>query len=176
MKNKGLVHIYTGNGKGKTTAAVGLAVRALSHKLNVCYSVFNKNPKKYGITEIETLKKLGAYCIQITNEHPDFNKLITKKEHTTLSNNGITKLQEIITTQNIDMLIMDEVIISVRDNYISESTLIDFIKNKPFNLELIITGRNASDKLIKLADYVSDIQAIKHPFTSGVSSREGIEY
>ncbi|MFC2097245.1 cob(I)yrinic acid a,c-diamide adenosyltransferase [Bacteroidota bacterium] len=172
----GLVHIYTGNGKGKTTSSVGLAVRALSHGLNVCYSYFNKNPEKYGNTEIESLKKLGAKVIACTNGHPSFDKSITKEDHKIQTQKGIETLDKLIHTEQFDLLIMDEILISVRDGFITENCLIEFVKNKPNSLELVLTGRGATNKLIELADYVSEIKEIKHPMNKGVTSRKGIEF
>lgn len=175
MEN-GLVHVYTGDGKGKTTSAVGLAVRALSHGKKVCYSYFNKKPAKYGYTEIESLKKLGAEILGLTDEHPFFNKLITKEEHKIQTQAGVETLKKLILSNNFDMLIMDEILISVRDEFLEEELLIEFIKNKPKNLELVMTGRGATNKIIEIADYVSNIEKIKHPMDNGVMSREGIEF
>lgn len=175
MEN-GLIHIYTGNGKGKTTSAVGLAVRALGHGKKVCYSYFNKKPAKYGYTEIESLKKLGAKILGLSDEHPFFNKLITKEEHKIQTQKGVETLKELIMSNSFDMLIMDEILISIRDEFLDEEQLIEFIKNKPKNLELVMTGRGATNKIIEIADYVSNIEKIKHPMDNGVMSREGIEF
>ena len=173
---KGLVHIYTGNGKGKTTSAIGLAVRALSHGKKVCYSYFNKKPAKYGYTEIESLKKLGAEILGFTDGHPSFNKLITIEEHKIQTQKGVETLKEFILCKNFDILIMDEILISVRDGFLEEALLVEFIQNKPKNLELVMTGRGATNKIIETADYVSNIEKIKHPMDNGVMSREGIEF
>ena len=172
----GLIHIYTGEGKGKTTSAVGLGVRALSHGFKVCYSWFNKKPAKYGNTEVESLEKLGAKIIGTTNEHPSFNKMLTKEEYKIQTNNSFNALDKLIRNEHFDMLIMDEILISVRDGFLEESKLVDFIKNKPGSLELVMTGRGATDQLIELADYVSYIKKIKHPIDKGITSREGVEF
>lgn len=174
--NKGLIHIYTGTGKGKTTAAVGLAVRALSHNLKVCYCSINKNPDKYGITEVRTLQKLGAKVIAFTDEHPSFNSEITKDQHTERTQKSFLFLKELMAETSFDVLILDEIIISVRDFYLQEDDLIDFLKAKPEHLEIILTGRGASTKLMELAHYVSEINAVKHPMNVGIFAREGIEY
>jgi cob(I)alamin adenosyltransferase len=175
MKN-GFTHIYTGEGKGKTTSAVGLGVRALGHNLKVCYAYFHKRPEKYGYTEIQALETLGASIYGFAKGHPFCDKNLDtdllKKE----AREGITFLTELIRKEPIDMLIMDEVIISVRDNYLPEQQLIDFINGKPLQLELILTGRGASTELMKHADYVSYVTKMKHPYDKGISSRKGIEY
>jgi cob(I)alamin adenosyltransferase len=173
---KGLVHVYTGNGKGKTTSAVGLTVRALSHGKKACYSYFNKKPAKYGYTEIESLKKLGAEILGFTDGHPSFDKSITKEKHKIQTQKGIETLKELILNNNFDMLIMDEILISVRDGFLEEALLIEFIKNKPKSLELVMTGRGATNKIIEIADYVCNIEKIKHPMDNGVMGREGIEF
>ena len=129
MEGTGLIHIYTGTGKGKTTSAVGLALRALSHGYKVCYSIFNKYPEKYGNTEIKSLEKLGVKIIRLTNEHPSFNKSITKKSHKAQSEKGITVLETLIHTGHFDILIMDEVLDSSVDSK-GIIKLMDIIKMK----------------------------------------------
>ena len=175
-KTDGLVHIYTGTGKGKTTASVGLGVRALSHGLKVCYSFFNKKPDKYGYTEVDTLEKLGAKIIGQSLEHPAFNTSVTKEQMQITTKQSVDEIDEMIHAEHFDMLIMDEIIISVRDGFIDEDYLINFIKNRPENLELVLTGRGATKNLIEIADYVSEVNKIKHPMDNGVASREGVEY
>ena len=81
-----------------------------------------------------------------------------------------------ISKEKYDLLILDEIIISVRDKYLNEEELISFIKEKPEGLELVITGRSATDNMIEMADYVSFIKKIKHPYDNGITSRKGIEY
>lgn len=174
--NRGLIHIYTGEGKGKTTAAVGLATRALGHGLTVCYASFHKLPEKYGYCEIQSLEKLGATILSLAKGHPHMNKGldidIIRKEVI----EGLKTINELITHQTCDMLIMDEIIISVRDNFLEEAKLIDFIRNKPENLELVLTGRGATSGLIDLSHYVTRMDKIKHPYDTGITSRKGIEY
>ncbi len=172
----GLVHIYSGEGKGKTTASVGLAVRALSHGLKVCYSFFNKKPSRYGNTEVNTLEENGAVIFGNEDQHPSFNKNVTKEQHAKLTLKSFEELKELVYKQDFDMLVMDEILISVRDNFLDEKVLIDFINNKPKNLELVLTGRGVTNKLVDVADYVSNIQMVKHPFQKGIKSRIGIEY
>ena len=172
----GFTHIYTGEGKGKTTSSVGLAVRALAHGLKVCYSYFNKKPSKYGVTEVDFLEKLGAVVFWADAQHPSFNKLVTKESHSELTNKNFENLNKFIVENNFDLLIMDEILISVRDDFMKEKSLIDFIKNKPKKLELVLTGRGATESIIDLADYVSDIQMVKHPYQKGIKSRKGIEF
>lgn len=176
MHTKGLIHIYTGTGKGKTTAAVGLGLRALSHGLDVCYAFFNKKPEKYGNTEINSLEKMGARIEGQDLEHPSFNKSVTLEQMQAETKKNIIRINDLIHTEYFDMLILDEILISVRDGFIDEDFLIRFIQNRPAHMEIVLTGRGASDEMIEIADYVSEIQKIKHPMDEDVPSREGIEF
>lgn len=176
MNNLGLTHIYTGDGKGKTTAAVGLATRALGSGLKVLYCSFHKRPEKYGYTEMDSLKKLGAQVFNFAKGHPHLDKSIDENEIRQQVPEAINTLTELLKTNRVDMLILDEILISVRDNYLDEAVLIDFIKNKPPHTELVLTGRRATEKVMELADYVSFVQKIKHPYDQGIFSRAGIEY
>jgi cob(I)alamin adenosyltransferase len=173
---RGLIHIYTGEGKGKTTAAVGLAVRALGHGLKVCYAHFNKQPGLYGNNEIQSLKKLGATVLGFTDGHWSFNPSVTPESSRIEVQKGLVDLSAFIKNENPDLLILDEILISVRDGVLSEDELIGFINQKSAHLELVMTGRGASAGLIEKADYVSYIQKIKHPYDRKILSRQGIEY
>ncbi len=172
----GLIHIYTGEGKGKTTASVGLAVLALGHGLKVCYVHFNKRPELYGYNEIQSLQKLGAKILGFTEGHWSFNPQVTRESSREDVKNGLIQLLGFIQSENLDMLILDEILISVRDRILAEEELLEFIAQKPAKLELVLTGRGASDGLIAVADYVSYIQKVKHPFDRKIYSRQGIEF
>lgn len=176
MKEKGLIHIYTGDGKGKTTAAVGLAVRAAGGGLRVCYVSFHKRPELYGYTEMDSLRKLGVMVLNYAKGHPHLDASIDETVIACEVREGISELSKLIKAEDFDLLIMDEIIISVRDGYLSENELIEFIQNKPERLELVITGRCATPRMIELADYVSYVQKLKHPFDKGILSRKGIEF
>lgn len=172
----GLVHIYTGTGKGKTTAAVGLATRALGQNFKVVYAHFMKRPELYGYHEIDSLKKLGATVFAFTDGHPFFNKEVKPEELTKQLEDALVFLSGYLQSSPVDLLIMDEIIIAVRDGFVSEERLLQFIDSKPQLMELVLTGRGATDKLIARADYVSEINKVKHPFDQGIPSRKGIEF
>ena len=174
--NLGLVHIYTGDGKGKTTAAVGLATRALGQGLRVCYVSFHKRPEKYGYTEMQSLEKLGATILNMAKGHPHMDTSLDVDKIRQETHDALKTVLTLIRAESFDLLIMDEIIISVRDKFIEEQELIDFILNKPENMELIITGRGATNRMIEIAHYVSQINKIKHPYDEGISSRKGIEF
>ena len=173
---KGLIHIYTGNGKGKTTAAVGLATRVLGHHKKVCYVFFHKRPEKYGYAEIENLKKLGAEVHAIAKGHPFLDKNLDIQKHRALTKQQFEEITHYIHQSGFDLLVLDEAIVSARDGFLPEDMLMQFITNKPDKLELVLTGRGASEKLITLADYVSEIKKVKHPYDKNIKAREGIEY
>lgn len=178
-KETGLIHIYTGTGKGKTTAAIGLAARALGSGLSVCYCSFHKCPDKYGYTEMESLKQLGAQVINFAQYHPHMDKNVTDDTLATIKhevNEAIDTLSSLLYLKEIDVLIMDEIFISVRDNYLDEQRLIDFITNKPANTELVLTGRGATEKTMAMADYITNMECVKHPYYQDILSRKGIEY
>ena len=176
MKKLGLIHIYTGDGKGKTTSAVGLAVRALGSGFKVCYCSFHKHPEKYGYSETASLKKSGATVLNFAKGHPHLDKRtdgeLTKKEVP----EAIQTLAEMLKTTHYDLLILDEILISVRDHYLDEQILLDFIQAKPVDMELVMTGRAATENVMKLADYVTFCKKLKHPYDREIGSRKGIEY
>jgi cob(I)alamin adenosyltransferase len=173
---KGLIHIYTGDGKGKTTAAIGLAIRALGHKLSVCYAYFHKNPEKDGYAETQILQDLGVEIHGIAQDHPFFNPDIDPKEHRKQAEAGLDQLVDMTHQKKYDLLVMDEVIIAVHSGFLPEEKLLDFMEKKPAGLEMILTGRNATPMMIEHADYVSSITSVKHPFEQNIHAREGIEY
>ncbi len=172
----GLVHIYTGDGKGKTTAAIGLATRALGGGLKVCYLSLHKRPEKYGYTEMDSLRQLGATVINRAKGHPKLDRSIDPKQNAAEAMEAIDEIEALVRSESFDLLIIDELMISVRDGYIPEQRVLAFIDSKPEALELVMTGRGATDALIARADYVSNIGKVKHPFDQGVGSRKGIEY
>ncbi len=176
MNHGQMIHIYTGNGKGKTTAAVGLAVRALGAGLKVCYASFHKNPDKYGYHEIKQLEHLGAEIHIFAKGHPHLDRTLDEIVIANDTQTGIKTLSEILNKNHFDMLILDEILISVRDGYLNESALLQFIEQKPLALELVLTGRGATSAVIEKADYVSEITKIKHPYDNGITSRKGIEF
>ncbi|MCW0481555.1 cob(I)yrinic acid a,c-diamide adenosyltransferase [Gaoshiqia sediminis] len=174
--DKGYIHIYTGTGKGKTTAAVGLAARALGQGFRVVYAHFMKRPDVYGYTEIDSLKKLGATVMGFTSGHPFCDRSLTTDLLRQQMKEALVTLTDYLKTSPPDLLIMDEILITVRDGFLDEEALIGFIDQKPAGTELVLTGRGATAKLIDRADYVSEINKIKHPYDQGITSRRGIEF
>jgi cob(I)alamin adenosyltransferase len=176
LMKKGLVHIYTGDGKGKSSAAIGLAIRALAHRLSVCYVYFHKRPEKYGSTELESLHELGAEIFGIAKGHPYFEPEIDVNQHREWTRQGLEEVAGYVRKKKFDVLILDEVIVSVKGGFLEAEQLIDFIKNKPAGLELVLTGRGATEEMIEHADYVSRISHVKHPLDQNIKARKGIEF
>ena len=173
---KGLVHIYSGEGKGKTTASVGLAVRALGHGFNVVYTSFFKRPGENGYCEIDVMKKLGAEVFSFAEGMPMANPQISPEEYRNSTLSGLKELQGIVHDNKTQLLVLDEILIAVKCECLSEADLIEFIESKPEAMELVLTGRGATDNLKNKADYVTIMTNEKHPYEKGIVSRVGIEY
>jgi cob(I)alamin adenosyltransferase len=176
MRRKGFIQIYTGNGKGKTTAAVGLAVRARGHDLKVCYIYFHKDPEKWEYGEHRVLEKLGVDVFGFAKKHPHFYKDVSREEIRRECLEGLGFIKKVYKQNKYDILILDEINISLRDGFLKEEEVLGILDSKPEGLELVLTGRGAPEKIIKRADLVSEIKNIKHPFDKGIKGREGIEY
>jgi len=173
---KGLVHIYTGEGKGKTTASIGLSIRALGHGFKVAYASFFKKPDSDGYNEITVLRKLGATVFTFSEGMPMANPQITPDEYHATTKQGLSELQKFIAENRTQLLVLDEILIAIKYGYISEKELLAFIENKPDETELVITGRGATQQIKNRADYVTVLSKEKHPYEKGVKARVGIEF
>jgi cob(I)alamin adenosyltransferase len=173
---KGLIQVYTGNGKGKTTAAVGLAIRARAHNLRVGYIYFHKEPERLGDTEHRILTKLGVDIFGFAKRHPHFFKGVTTDEVRQECLEGLRFIKMVYQENRYDLLILDEINISMRDGFLKEEEVLEILETKPERLELVLTGRGVPQGIIDRADIVSHIKAIKHPYTIGIQHRKGIEY
>jgi len=176
MKEKGLIQVYTGDGKGKSTAAIGQAVRAAGHNFKVGYVSFFKDPGVFGYGEHDPLQKLGIKTFLFAKKHPHFYKKISLDEVKGECFKGIEFIKELFKDQSWDMLVLDEINIAVRDGFLKEDEILSLLETKPERLELILTGRGATEGIIKEADLVSEVKEVKHPYNQGMQRREGIEY
>jgi cob(I)alamin adenosyltransferase len=170
---KGLIQVYTGNGKGKTTAALGQALRAAGRNKKVLIVQFMK---KWDYGELHSLKQIPQITIK-TFGTKDFvykgrAKEIDYQEARKALEEGIRGAR----SGKYDMVIFDELNVAVDFGLIKIEEVINFLKEKPEEVEVIITGRNATSELIDLADLVTEMQEIKHPFQKGIKARIGIEY
>jgi len=175
MEEKGLLLIYTGNGKGKTTAALGQAIRAAGHDLRVCIIQFIKGAWPTGeakaLTRFADLIELHVTGSGFTwKNNPDDVKQAglagwrLAREKITAEKNGF------------DLVILEELTYLINYGIISESEVVDLLDNRPVGLNILVTGRNAPAGLIAAADLVTEMQEIKHPFRNGTRARKGIEF
>lgn len=172
----GLIHIYTGDGKGKTTAAMGLAARTLGHNMRVGIIYFHKDPTLYGYGEYKTLSGLGVEIFGFAKRHPHFFKDVSKEEVRGECLDGLDFIKRVYEEERYDLLILDEILISLRDGFLKEEEVMEILDNKPKDLELVLTGRGAPKGIIDRADLVSEIKEVKHPYKRGIERRKGIEY
>lgn len=176
MEEIGLVQIYTGDGKGKTTAAVGQAIRAIGHNFDVCLIYFHKNSEERKHGEFPILEELGVKVRGFAERHPHFDEAVSQKKIRKECLKGVEFIKETLEEGSFDLVILDEIIISMRDGFLKEKELLEILEIKPERVELILTGRGVSEKLIEKADLVSEIKKIKHPYEEGMESRRGIEF
>lgn len=173
--SKGLVQIYTGDGKGKTTAALGLAMRAVGHGFQVYIIQFMKGKGGYG--ELEGLKRLQPECqIEHFGAQGWVHKGENLEDHIQEVREAFIRAQEIIISGEWDIVILDEILNAIWFELIPESEVLELVNQKPPNVELVLTGRNASKVLIDRADLVTEMVQRKHPFEQGIMARVGIEY
>lgn len=174
IAKRGLVMVITGNGKGKTTSAFGQALRAIGQGYQVCIIQFMKG-RKYG--EIIAIEK---YIPDITFYQFGLDSFVMRENSAQvdidLAVQGFEKAKEVIQSGQYNMVILDEINVVVDFGLIPEEVVLDLAKNKPPELDLILTGRYASDRLMEMADLVSEVTEIKHHYNAGIKDRAGIEY
>ena len=174
-KNRtGLVQIFTGNGKGKTTAALGTALRAVGHGLRTYIVFFMKGEFPYG--ERTILSQLPNIEVASFGSLEFCNPQQVKPEEIEQAEKALANVRKAMLSGNYDLVVLDEVDVAVAFKLIAVDEVVKLIKDKPPNVELIITGRYADDKLIEMADLVTEMVKIKHPFDKGIKARKGIEY
>jgi cob(I)alamin adenosyltransferase len=174
--SKGLIHVYTGDGKGKTTAAIGLAIRATGQGKKVLILQFLKSKVKDS-GEITIAKKSGIKVIKFKGQiSPLFDSKAKRSELKKAVKEALAISLKKIESNRYDLIVMDEFNTLVGNGYATSLDVKKIIKAKPEELELIFTGRGAPEEMIEIADYVTEIRMVKHPFTKGIKARKGIEY
>lgn len=176
MKKKGLIQVYTGAGKGKSTAAIGQAARAAGHGFKVGFVSFFKDPDAFGYGEYRSLEKLGVKTFLFARKHPHFYKELNTDDVCQECARGVEFIKGLFQDPSWDMLVLDEINIAVRDGFLKEEDVLSLMEAKPEKLELVLTGRGVTDKIIEKADLVSEVKEVKHPYSQGVKSRKGVEY
>jgi cob(I)alamin adenosyltransferase len=177
MDEAGLTIVYTGKGKGKTTAALGIALRATGYKKKICMIQFIKGSWHYG--EIDSSKKLEPEFEMIT-AGKGFVGIIDdkspKEDHKKNAKEAIRISNEKIQSGNYDIVILDEINYAVNLDLISIDDVLKLIKSKPKRMNLILTGNYARNEVIDIADLVTEMREIKHPFQKGIKAKKGIDF
>ena len=177
MEKDGLTIVYTGKGKGKTTAALGIALRATGYKKKICMIQFIKGSWHYG--EMDSSKRLepefemvaiGKGFVGIIDDTSE------KTDHEKVAKEAIKISNEKIQSGKYDIVILDEINYAVNLNLISLDDVLELIKSKPQKMDLILTGNYAKDEVIEAADLVTEMKEIKHPFQRGIKAKEGIDF
>ena len=171
----GLIHVYEGYGKGKTTAAVGLAVRCAGSGRKVLFSQFLKSDTS---NELKVLRNIANIEVYTKKNNLGFTFNMTDEEKVSAKEFFTNHLKEVIhlaIEKNIDLLVMDEIIDAYNLNMVEHDVLTDFLESRPKNLEVVMTGRNPKDEIAELADYLTHFEKVKHPFDRGIRARVGIE-
>ena len=171
----GLVHIYCGDGKGKTTAAVGLAVRAAGARRRVLLAQFFKNGDS---SELAVLRALENVRVLICETRHGFwagmdeaGRARARRDYSSLLRSTLEAAR-----RGVDLLILDEVISACNHGAVDEQLLLDFLRGKPAELEVVLTGRSPPAALLERADYVTEMKKLRHPYDRGVGARRGIEF
>ena len=175
-EEKGLVILYTGEGKGKTTAALGLVLRAAGYNKKCLIVQFGK---VWFTGELAGIKKLGP-SIKIIQGGKGFLDIlgskVSKAEHKKAADEAFDILYKEVKSQNWDIVVADEIVGAVASNVLALNLAVKLIKDRPLGLDLILTGHHADKKLIKLADLVTEMQEIKHPYQKGILAKKGIDF
>ena len=174
---KGLVIVYTGKGKGKTTSALGIVLRAVGYGKKIAMIQFIKGSWHYG--EMDSSKRLepefemiavGKGFVGILDDKS------TKEEHENVANEALKISKEKMISGDYDIIILDEVNYAVNLNLVKIEEILSLIKSKPDNIDLILTGNYAKRELIEIADLVTEMKEIKHPFQKGIKAKKGIDF
>ncbi|UCD18003.1 MAG: cob(I)yrinic acid a,c-diamide adenosyltransferase [Candidatus Zixiibacteriota bacterium] len=177
QKEKGLLIVYTGHGKGKTTAALGMTIRALGYGWQVCIIQFIKGSWKYG--EMDGIKKLapnvelnimGEGFVGIIDDNKSF------EEHRAAARKAYDLALEKMQSGKYNLVILDELNVAVSLGLITRDELQELVGKKPEQLHLVITGRDATEWLIGQADLVTEMKEIKHPYQKGILAQKGVDY
>jgi len=174
--NKGYIQIYTGDGKGKTTAALGLAFRAAGRGRSVLFVQFLKGIETGELISINENPHIEHQKMAETTR---FFETLTPAEQVALKEKvgkEWADLVERVHTDQYDIVVLDEIMATLHHGLVEEKEVLDLLGNKPSAMEIVLTGRNASDQLIQAADLVTEMKKVKHYYDQGIVSRLGIEY
>jgi cob(I)alamin adenosyltransferase len=173
-ERRGTIQVYTGDGKGKTTAALGLALRAAGHGLRTYIIQFMKGSSNYG--ELKVAESLDGLVIEQSGRDTFVDRRNPAPVDIELARQGLEKARAAIVGGEYDVVVLDEINVALDFGLVSLDDVRGLIAARPPSLELILTGRSAHPEIVKLADLVSEVLKIKHHYDAGVEAREGIEY
>lgn len=173
MSYRGRVIVNTGDGKGKTTAALGTAFRALGHDQKVCVIQFLKGQGNYG--ERILAQKLDNLDWHICGKGFVFNKEDIEEDRK-VAREGFNLAKQVIGEDKYDLVILDEITYLPLYDFLPVDEIVTMLRNKPVRLNVILTGRNAPEELVEIADTVSEIKAVKHAYEDGIKAQRGVEY
>jgi cob(I)alamin adenosyltransferase len=178
-RRKGLVIINTGNGKGKTTAAMGLGLRATGNRMRVLVVQFIKGSWKTG--EVEAIKRLGPE-FELIRMGRGFtidrlrDQRISDEEHRASAQEALELTRARLTSGEYQVVILDEILGSIKAGLVDLDQVLALVADKPADLHLVLTGRNAPPELIEAADLVTEMRPIKHPYDAGIMAQRGVEF
>jgi cob(I)alamin adenosyltransferase len=171
---RGLIQVYTGNGKGKTSAAFGLALRAVGRGLKVYVIQFIKGGFDYG--ELYVVKYLPNFKLKAFGRGKFVTDVPPAREDVKLAKEAFKLAREVVNGGEYDVVILDEINVALHLKLLKIDEVTELIKNKPRHVELVLTGRYVLPEVVELADLVTEMREIKHPYTKGMPPRRGIEY
>lgn len=171
--DKGCVQIYHGTGKGKTTAAVGLLLRAAGQGFSAGFAQFLKDGSSGECRLLASLP--GITLFPFLPEVP-FTFAMTPEQRDEAAAFYAGLLERVEQRRDLDLVVLDEVLDAVNAGLLPEESLLHFLKNRPSGQEVVLTGRNPSETLCQMADYITDMRAVKHPYASGQEARRGVEW
>ena len=177
MNELGLIQIYTGSGKGKTTAAIGAGIRAVGQGLRVHMIQFLKGGKNfppYG--EVRALKHIPRFTLEQFGPDHFVNPDAISDEDRAIIKRGLRQAGQVLASGNYDLVILDEINVVLQLDMVNLEEILHLLDNKAKGTEVILTGRGAPPGLIERVNLVSRIELVKHPFERGVTARQGIEY
>ena len=176
MNRRGLIHIYYGYGKGKTTAALGLVLRACGYDMKVVIVQFLKEMRTGELISLENLPNVTVFRGAATAEFTNTMSKDEKDRTTNIHNNNLEKALKLVDEDQCDLLVLDEVLDAYQMGMVDEKLFERIVLNKPKGLELVITGHKKTDWVMKKGDYITEMVSVKHPYSKGIRARKGIEF
>jgi cob(I)alamin adenosyltransferase len=171
MSEPGLVHVYTGDGKGKTTAALGMCVRAVGHGHTALIVQFMKTAGTYGENFLHlpglTVVPSGRDCLV-------FSKEVTQEDRDK-AGEGLALARSAMTEGRYDVVVLDEISVAIKFGLIDVDSVVKAVRDRAPGVEVVLTGRYAPPELLELADYITEMKALRHPYSRGILSREGVD-